>query len=81
MDYRSIRYINIVKFWLKIVHTEERKYIKCIYSMMLNDLELKPNKQNWASGIDGKASIKQAGILRSLECTGGWQYKQFLRYL
>ena len=44
MDYRSIRYINFVKFWLKIVHIEERKYIKCIYNMMLNDIELKPNK-------------------------------------
>ena len=38
MDYQSLRYINIVKFWLKLVHTEERKYIKCIYNMMLNDI-------------------------------------------
>ena len=31
MDYQSIRYINIVKFWLKIIHTENHKYIKCIF--------------------------------------------------
>ena len=34
---------------LKIVHTDERKYIKCTYTMMLNDIELNPNKHNWAS--------------------------------
>ena len=51
VDYQSLRYINIVKFWLKIVHADQRKYIKCIYNMMLIDIELRPNKQNWTSMI------------------------------
>ena len=51
VDYQSLRYINIVKFWLKIVHADQRKYIKCIYNMMLTDIELRPNKQNWTSMI------------------------------
>ena len=56
VDYQSLRYINIVKFWLKILYADQQKYIKCIYNMMLTDIELRPNKQNWASR------------LRSLEC-------------
>ena len=45
IDHQSRRYINtirIVKLWLKIVHTEERKYIECTYNMMLNDIDLRP---------------------------------------
>ena len=51
VDYQSLRYINIVKFWLKLIQTDERKYIRLTYNMMLNDLEMKPNKQNWASMV------------------------------
>ena len=51
VDYQSLRYINMVKFRLKMVHADQRKYIKCIYNMMLTDIELRPNKQNWASMI------------------------------
>lgn len=51
IDYQAHRYINIIKYWLKVVYTDERKYIKCIYNMMLNDIELRPNKQNWASNV------------------------------
>ena len=34
IGYQSRRYINMVKFWLKIFHTEKRKYIKCTYNMI-----------------------------------------------
>ena len=61
MDYQSLRYINIVKFWLKLVHTEERKYIKCIYNMMLNDIEIRPNKQSWDSMV--KYLLSRLGFL------------------
>ena len=57
VDYQSLRYINIVKFWLKIVHADQRKYIKCIYNMMLTDIELRPNKQNWTSLIKHLLSL------------------------
>lgn len=49
LNYQSQRYINIINYWLKVIHCQDRKYIKCIYSMMLNDLEVNPYKQNWAT--------------------------------
>ena len=42
------RYYCIIKYWFKILNCEESKYIRCIYYMMLSDLEEYPNKINWA---------------------------------
>ena len=61
IDYQGQRCINVVKCWLKIVHTDERKYIKCIYTMMLNDIDLNQNKQNWASLV--KHLLSRIGFL------------------
>ena len=38
----------ILKYWLKIVNTEEHKFIKCIYQTMLTDIERNDQNQNWA---------------------------------
>ena len=43
------RYLLIIKYWFKILLSEDVKYIKLVYNMMLDDLELNPNKTNWAS--------------------------------
>ena len=43
------RYSMIVKYWFKILAAQESKYIKLIYNLMLQDIELEPNKINWAS--------------------------------
>ena len=48
IDFQSQRYINIIKYWLKVVQSDNRKYAKLIYDMMLNDLEIRGQKQNWA---------------------------------
>ena len=80
VDYQSLRYINIVKFRLKIVHADQRKYIKCIYNTMLTDIELRQNKQNWASMIkhllskkisNDQEQVKPFWIFRSLERSRG----------
>lgn len=42
------RYYIIIKYWFKILTSEEGKYIKYIYKMMLLDLDERPNKTNWA---------------------------------
>ena len=76
MDYQSIRYINIVKFWLKIIHTENHKYIKCIYQMMLNDMEIKPNKVNWASLL--KHLLSRLGFLEVWNAQGVGNISKFL---
>jgi hypothetical protein len=46
---KSVRYYNIVKFWLKILHTNENKYVKKVYTLLKNDFENFPNKTNWCS--------------------------------
>ena len=38
-----------MKFWLKLLGANERKYINVVYKLMLSDLTLHPNKTNWAS--------------------------------
>ena len=43
------RYILIIKYWFKILLSEDVKYIKLVYNMMLEDLELNANKTNWTS--------------------------------
>ena len=43
------RQVNIVRYWIKILESDERKYVKRIYNMMINDLIDSPNKLNWAS--------------------------------
>ena len=51
MNNQSRRYIIIIKYWLKVISSEENKYIKQIYNSILNDLNLQPLKQNWASSV------------------------------
>ena len=43
------RYFNIVRYWMKILYSENKKYIKIVYNMMLRDIVEYPNKKNWAS--------------------------------
>ena len=76
IDYQGQRYINIVKYWLKIVHTYERKYIKCTYTMMLNDIELNPNKHYWASLV--KHLLSRRGILEVWIAQGMGNINNFL---
>ena len=48
-NYFTKRYLNIIKYWLKILMAPENKYVKLVYKMMVNDIEEMPNKTNWAS--------------------------------
>ena len=38
-DYQTKRYFIIIKYWLKIVNSAERKYFTYIYNIMLADIE------------------------------------------
>ena len=49
INYLSKRYIIIIEYWFKILQAPENKYIKSVYNLMLHDLEVLPNKVNWAS--------------------------------
>ena len=37
------RIYAITKYWFKILQSDDRKYIKIIYNLMLRDIETKPN--------------------------------------
>ena len=67
-DYQSRRYMSIIKFWLKIVSSQENKLIRHIYKMMLNDIIAHPLKQNWASRV--KNLLSKMGFLEVWEAQG-----------
>ena len=41
---RTQRFSSTIKNWFKILMSEDNKYIKGIYTMMLHDLDIQPNK-------------------------------------
>ena len=43
------RYVKVLKYWIKICHSNNQKYIKVVYEMLLDDINVIPRKQNWAS--------------------------------
>lgn len=45
------RHFQIIKYWLKICRTNDNKYIKHIYNLLMSDIHLRPNKANWVSLI------------------------------
>ena len=49
LELRTLRLYRIVKYWFKILSMPERKYVSIMYNTMINDLEVNPNKNNWAS--------------------------------
>ena len=51
VDFPSRRYVSIIKYWLKVVNSDNRKLIKRIYNVMLEDAVIQPNKQNWAMSV------------------------------
>ena len=42
-------YTLLPNIGLRILQSDDRKYIKIIYNLMLWDIETKPNIKNWAS--------------------------------
>ena len=51
INFATHRYISIIRYWLKIVTLTDTKYVKCIYSMLLQDIRQNHNKSNWASSV------------------------------
>ena len=41
------RYFSIIKYWLKIIHCQNTKYVKIVYDMLVNDFNTRPNKVSW----------------------------------
>ena len=48
-SFQPTRYRNIIKYWLKILHCPEMKYVRIIYNMLYNDCINFPNKVTWVT--------------------------------
>lgn len=48
LDYQTQRYFIVIKYWLKIVNSEQHKYIKSIYNILIQDIEENNRQINWA---------------------------------
>ena len=57
---QTLRYNNILRFWIKILQCPETKYVKYVYNMMLNDLHLHPNRLSWVNSV--KSLLENLGL-------------------
>ena len=61
VDFQSRRYVSLIKYWLKVVNSDNRKLIKRIYNVILEDAVIQPNKQNWAMSV--KTLLSSLGFM------------------
>lgn len=47
-NYQTKRHYKIIKYWLKVITSEDNKYISYIYKLMIDDIDSNPRKSNWA---------------------------------
>ena len=76
IDFYTRRLYILIRYWLKVVTSKNTKYINMIYKMMINDLEIRPNKQNWASLI--KTTLSSLGFNYVWHAQGVGNSKAFL---
>ncbi len=79
MSMRAGRLYNIIKYWFKILGSSDRKYIKCVYNMMLNEIERAPTVKNWASLV--KHMLSELGFYDVWLSQGVGDSTQFLSIL
>ena len=46
-SFLSKRCFSIIKYWLKIIHCQNTKYVKIVYDMLVSDFISFPNKISW----------------------------------
>ena len=51
MSLQNMRLYCIIKFWIKILHTNENKYIRKIYNTLYTDILSNHTRQNWCSKL------------------------------
>ena len=57
---RIYRLIAAIRFWFKILHSDDMKYIKVVYNMMIEDLQSSPEKAFWAKSV--KSLLERLGF-------------------
>ena len=46
-NFQNKRFYTIIKYWLKIIHCQNTKYVKIVYDMLVNVFNVYPNKVSW----------------------------------
>jgi hypothetical protein len=49
MPLQNMRYYNIIKFWIKLLLSDENKYSRKIYLLLKQDITDNPSRKNWCS--------------------------------
>ena len=59
-NFQTLRYFNIIKYWVKLLSTDYNKFTKKVYCTLLHDCDRYPNKKSWCS------------LLKDLICSLGY---------
>ena len=57
---RIHRVFAAIRFWFKILHSKDTKYIRLVYNLMIDDLDNSPEKLSWAKSV--KTVLKTLGF-------------------
>ena len=57
---RIYRLIAVIRFWFKSLHSDDMKYIKVVYNMMIEDLQSSPEKASWVKSV--KSILERLGF-------------------
>ena len=77
VSYYTRRLFCIIKYWFKIINADNRRYIKHVYKLMLEDLDQNPNIKNWASFV--KNTLSNSGFYHVWLTQGVGDIKIFLK--
>ena len=44
-----VDFFRIIKYWFKIIESQDHKYVNIVYKILRNDIEVFPNQKHWAS--------------------------------
>ena len=69
----------MIKYWFKVICSPEHKYINLIYKLMLDDIETRPLKHNWATQV--KRVLSSLGFYHVWLAQGVGNYQSFLLVL
>ena len=64
-----------IKYWLKIIHCQNTKYVKIVYDMSVNDFNVYPNKVSWVKllhSLLGKLGLMEAWLQQNFGSAQGF---------
>ena len=78
INYYTRRLFSIIKYWFKVISTKDRKYVKQIYCITLDDIASNPNVKTWASIV--KNTLSNLGFYHVWASQGVSNVKIFLTF-